>query len=413
MTIRRQPEDFIVEERANPAFLASLLPRGSPARPHAVYSLTKQSLTTPDAAQHLARALRCRAGAPSYAGLKDKHARTTQMVSVHATGPVPDFAEGPGWFARRIGWTDEPIDSETIDGNRFSIIVRDLSSPASAEMARRAALLRGPVPLPGTPADDDPRDRLLIVNYFGDQRFGSARHGQGFAARRLIESDFDGALRLAIGTPARKDSGSRRTFTRACAAHWGRWKELLAKLPRSPERAPIELLAAGADSREAFAALPRFTQLMCVEAFQSHLWNATARNLAGAIAADGGHEPLTADDDFGLMVFPDTRDAVPPWRDLVLPLLAPKTTLEEPWADAASRTLADEGIKQSMLRVPGLRKPFFGEAPRPLFARAERFVLGMEASDELSPNSIRLKRAVSFDLPRGAYATVVLRALGQ
>ncbi len=75
--------------------------------------------------------------------------------------------------------------------------------------------------------------------------------------------------------------------------------------------------------------------------------------------------------------------------------------------------LAAEGIELSKLRVPGLRKPFFGEAPRPLFVRAAAFSISQPEPDELSSRQDKLKRTVRFDLPRGAYATVVLRALGQ
>ncbi len=402
MTIRRQPADFVVEELAAPAFLDTLAPRGGPRCAHAVYALTKESLTTPDAAQRLARALRARPDGASYAGLKDKHARTTQLVSVLVRGPVPESAEGPGWSALRRGWSDAPVLSDAIDGNRFTIVVRDLTPDASADMARRASLLR---------ADDAGSPALLVVNYFGAQRFGSARHGAGFIARRLIEGDFDGALRLAIGTPARKDTGATRALTRACAASWGDWADLLVKVPRCPERAAFEVLASGGTARDAFAALPRFTQTMAVEAYQSHLWNATARAMALEIARAEG-SILRTPDEFGEMVFPAAAVVPGHAREMIVPLLAPKTALEGPWAGAARAALEAEGIDASKLRIPGLRRPFFGEAPRPLFALARRFTMTEPAPDELS-RSGRLKQSLAFDLPRGAYATVVLRALGQ
>ena len=409
MTIRRQPADFIVEERVSEAFIASLRERGEPRFPHAVYTLAKTSLTTPDAVQHLARALRTRPNATSYAGLKDKHAQTTQLVSVHASGALPASVDGPGWTASLRGWCERAIDSEAIEGNRFTIVVRDLSRDACTEMDRRAAALLDRAPASNAGA----AKALLVVNYFGDQRFGSARHGGGFVARRLIEGDFEGALRLAIGTPARKDSGAKRQFTRLCATMWGRWPELLAQLPRSPDRAAVECLAAGGSFRDAFAALPAFFQLMCVEAFQSHLWNATARALATRIAAEAGGTLLKTPDDFGELVFPAAGAVGAEWRDLVVPLLAPKSQLVEPWAGAAGAALASEGIDLPQLRIPGLRRPFFGETPRPLLVRAERFDLTGATTDELTPSGKRLKRVASFELPRGAYATVVLRALGQ
>jgi len=96
-----------------------------------------------------------------------------------------------------------------------------------------------------------------------------------------------------------------------------------------------------------------------------------------------------------------------------VPMLAAGMRLEGAWVESARAALADEGIGVEQLRIPGLRRPAFGEAWRPLVVAAGRFELGEAGRDELSVGGRRLARTVRFDLPRGAYATVVLRALGQ
>lgn len=419
MTIRRQPSDFQVREALAPERLASFTQARTDGLPHAVYALHKTSLTTLDAVAWLAKALGVKVGSIAYAGLKDKHAETWQHTSIEwpAGGDAPPHVSGKGFDGRLLGWTDRPVSADDIVANNFRIVVRDLSPQASAEMLRRAKLL----------AIDD---ELLVINYFGAQRFGSARHGEGFLAKHLIRGDFESALKLAIGTPARKDSGKTRDLTRACARLWGNWAELVKIAPKCPERRAIETLAAGGSFADAFTALPYFTQQMSVEAFQSHLWNATARLLAESImesaAADYISEfskqqspgngkpptPLRTDDEFGQMVFPPAAFVPHAWRSVILPLLAPKTTLTDPWKTAAEQVLADEGITTGDLKIPGIRRPFFGEAPRPLFIAARGFSMSPDEKDELSAGK-RLKRTLIFDLPRGAYATVVLRALGQ
>lgn len=450
VTIRRQPSDFVVKE----LLVESGSVRSAPSAEasFAVYALTKTSLSTPEAVNRLAGALGVRHGAVAAAGLKDKHATTVQHVSVRVrdsaqAGAMPrevgDASAGatarrssgaavlgdssaplrgeapravaPGggaaattsgsWSATLVGWSAEEMTSQWIDRNRFTIVVRDLSSEAVAEMDRRAgALSLGTTP----PA-------LLFVNYFGDQRFGSARHGGGFLAARLIRGDFEGALRLAIGTPARKDTGKKRTLTRAAAAHWGRWREMLAHVPRMPERRALEVLAAAEgrkpDFRAAFGALPYFDQQIAVEAYQSHLWNAIARRLAASIAPPA--HTLTTEDPFGTMVFPAAALVEEHWMELKPPILCRRSKLEGPWAGAATAVLAEEGITLDDLRVPGMRRPSFDHAVRPLFARAEGFTMSRPERDDLGASAKRLKRTLEFDLPRGAYATVVLRALGQ
>lgn len=428
MTLRRLPSDFAVVERLNPGVRSGFTASWSAESPHAVYELTKTSLTTPEAIQSLARDLRAKPDDVSYAGLKDKHAHTIQNISAivargdHASA-LPRVREGRGWTARLIAWSRAPISSESIDGNGFSIVVRGLSAEACEEMDRRALLLQPP-PAPqkksakGAPPARPPAVSLLVMNYFGDQRFGSARHGKGWIARALIAGDFDTALKLAIATPARKDTGRTREFTRLAAEKWGQWKHLARALPACPERKPIELLAGGAEMAQAFAALPAFLQSMYVEAYQSHLWNESARRVAKMLSPEGpgtGDQTrvLRSSDAYGEMLFPVHAIVNDLWRSQEMPLLAPKTIFDGPWAEAAKEALAEEGVAKADLKIPGLARPFFGEARRALFVQAERYAADASEPDELEKRPNRLKRTVRFDLPRGSYATVVLRALGQ
>lgn len=400
MTIRRVPSDFVVEEELKPGFSRGLGADGGAGR-FAVYRLTKTSIATPEAVAGFSRAMGVKPGAVGYGGLKDKHAVTVQHVSA-AVGKATARVEGRGWWAELIGWSGEGVSTRSVEGNRFRIVVRDLSRGAAEEIGRRAGLLTDPAS-----ADET---RLLIANYFGDQRFGSARHGEGFAAARLIKGDFEGAVKLLIATPARKDSGKRRAFTRELARAWGEWAVLLERLPRCPERAAVEALGAGGGFREAFAALPYQLQNLCVEAYQSHLWNAAARRIVVGLTARG--YVLVAEDAFGEMVFPEATEVSREWREAEMPLLSPETALREPWGEAVRGVLQEEGIGLGDLRIPGVRRPRFDEHPRRLFVEVRDFRLGAVEADEMSGGK-RAKREVGFVLPPGAFATVVLRGLGQ
>lgn len=414
MTIRRTADDFRVEERggerlvaARRAFASSVAAPAPPTGEHALYELEKRSLSTPEANSWFARELGLKAGLIDYAGLKDKHAHTTQHVSVPRTAlsaHAPSTVEGRGWRATLVGWLAEPLTAADIDGNAFRIVVRDLAQETIDEMDRRASLLRD--------RSHDGSPTLRVVNYFGAQRFGSARHGEGWIARALMKGDFEGALKLAIGTPARKDAGKTRTLTRLLVSRWGDWKGLVRDIPRMPERHAVEALARGGSFREAFAALPSLTQTMAVEAYQSHLWNRMAHAMVAARCAAAGVRPLKSDDLFGELLFPSAKDARP-LSDVIVPLLSPITQPRDPWASAMRQVLGAEGITLADLVIPGLRRPFFGEAPRALMIEAAGVAFEPPEPDDLSSRRGRLQRAVRFTLPRGAYATVVLRALGQ
>jgi tRNA pseudouridine13 synthase len=415
MTIRRRPEDFLVEERLAAATLARMTAAPDDAEAQVIYRLVKTSLTTPAAVEALAQRLGVRAATIGYAGLKDRHARTSQAMSVPLAalggGKPPRVADGEGWRAELLGYLPDPIAAESIDGNRFTIVVRDLSREANDAMDRRSAALRL------GPKDADGAAPHLVTNYFGDQRFGSARHGQGFAARALVRGDFETAVRLLVGTPSRKDHGAVRAITRIAAERWGDWAAIVADAPRIPERRPFESLAEGGDFRDAFAALPAFVQMICVEAYQSHLWNDAARRLMRRWSgAEPGRDDglLVGEDAFGPLLFLPAWSATPAMRRTVMPLPGPTTALEEPWGEAMAETLAAEGIVVGDLTIPGRRRPFFGEAPRALFVEAGGCVIGRAEPDETAERPAkRSKRTLRFELPRGAYATVVLRALGQ
>ncbi len=452
MTLRRIPSDFLVEERLSSEVADQM--RASSTGRFAIYSLRKTSLTTPDAVNRLARELGVRPDTVGYAGLKDKHAETVQFVSVPANPkrPTPEqitptarseAAPDTRWSATLAGTLDHELSSKDIDGNRFVIVVRDLARETCDEMIRRARLLGVESP-DGTKA-------LRIVNYFGAQRFGSARHGEGWIAKALIAGDFELALKLAIGTPARKDSGQLRTLTRLCAQHWGKWERIAKDAPRIPEAKPLAVLARGGENpnfKQAFAALPAFLQALYLEAYQSHLWNRIAHEMlqshspsqregAGGRAEEAPLPPeaslvttkrkprdkapklarsapspiLKSDDEFGEMLFPEATAMPVWWLELDVPLLAKKSVPVPPWGDAAERVLQREEITLADLRVPGLDRPFFGEAPRRFAVDATNASISPREADDLTPK--RFKCEVRFELPRGSYATVVLRALGQ
>ena len=405
MTIKKFPEDFQVDEVLDPAFLSSQCtaePKISNRMP--LYRLEKEGLATPEAVGRIAKAWNLRRTAFSHAGLKDKHAKSSQYISVQFEGSLdklPKTDSGPGWSVAREGYIREALNSQAILYNRFTLTLRNLA-PEECNDLDEAVHLHS---IPGQAST------LSIVNYFGDQRFGSARHGQGFLAKQLIRGEFEEALKLAIAVTARKDRQHIKQFKRTLMGAWGNWKEVLPRLPHCPERMAIEYLEKKPkDFRGAFCELPYFFQQLCVYAYQSHLWNATARKLIAAKCGDLG-PVLVAHDPYGEMLFPAAETTPKELAELELPVLGYKTELTGVWKEAAEEVLKEEGVETAQLKIPGVRRPFFGEVPRRLFMNVTEFV--MEKPEREGVSSDQLKRTLKFQLPRGGYATVVLRALGQ
>ncbi|MCC6523483.1 MAG: tRNA pseudouridine(13) synthase TruD [Polyangiaceae bacterium] len=150
--IRSTPADFVVEEI--PAYAPS--GRGE----HLFVTFRKTDLTTPEAVRRLARALGVSERDAGYAGMKDRHAVTTQTASF----PFPagrDLAEAravalDGIEILAAERHEHKLRTGHLRGNRFTLHLRGLD----AATARALAAALSDVVARGIP------------NHFGAQRFG-------------------------------------------------------------------------------------------------------------------------------------------------------------------------------------------------------------------------------------------------
>ncbi len=182
--LRERPEDFIVEE---------LLPYGPDGNgEHAWLRIRKRERNTHDVARLLARHAGVAQVAVGYAGLKDRHAMTTQHFTVHLPGRAdPDWAaiEAPDLEILDVDRHSRKIRRGSLRGNRFELRVTrvtGLRDAAETQLARMSA--------------------SGIPNYFGPQRFG--RQGNNLARADAL---FAGTGRL----PGREQRGLLLSAARA------------------------------------------------------------------------------------------------------------------------------------------------------------------------------------------------------
>lgn len=178
--IRVSPEDFQVDERLGFA------PSG--AGEHLLLRVRKRGQNTAWVARELARLTDVRPHDVGYAGLKDRHAVTTQWFSMPARRRTAESlvgAGGEGFEVLEAHAHRRKLPRGALTGNDFRIVLRGFDGAPSALEARLARL----------------RDRG-VPNYFGPQRFGrelsnlavlrgtpAPRDGRGFAlsaARSLL-----------------------------------------------------------------------------------------------------------------------------------------------------------------------------------------------------------------------------------
>lgn len=386
LKIKRLPEDFQVAELSE--FSAS-------GGPFALYRLSKRSLGTPEAIDEIIRRWHLPRPRLSYGGLKDRHAITQQYVTVR-NGPRQNMSE-KNLELCYLGQCDRHFTPHDIAGNRFTIVIRDLSEAGLAAAAQAA--------------DETARDGL--PNYFDDQRFGSVGDSGEFIGRAWCRGDYERALWLALADPNPDDPHSEREQKRILSDNWGHWPECKQLLSRSHRRSVVTYLADKPpdrpDYRGAFARLKVDLRGLYLAAFQSFLWNRMlARILRREVPAENRVEVALKLDPVPFFTgLDDERRAF--LQGTELPLPSARLHLEEgPVLALIEEVLTEVGLELRELRVKYPRDSFFSKGSRAAVIRVGT-LLHESSADELYPN--RYKLTLSFDLPRGAYATILVKRL--
>lgn len=385
MKVKQQPGDFRVEE------LTDVVP-GS-AGEFALYRLDKVGWTTPDALNLVRRRWDIDWRRVGYGGLKDRHADTSQFLTVYR-GPQRDLTH-ERIRVTYLGRVTEPFASRHITANRFTIVLRHLTADGAyaAQQAAREVEATG------------------LVNYFDDQRFGSVGRDRRFVAKEMVHGRFEDALRIALAGEYEHDRAADRREKETLRQHWGDWAACKAALPRGHARSLVDYLVSHpTDFKGAVARLRPELQGLYLSAYQSDLWNRMLdRWLRETFPADAlGVVSLRLGDFAVPLRVPEEQAGR--WRELLLPLPSARVKPEPgaTWARIAEAVLAEEGLTLATLKIRGLQTPYFSKGERagclrPTGARAEA------GNDEL--NRGRRKLTLAFDLPRGSYATMFVKRL--
>lgn len=384
MKVKRLPEDFRVEEMTTAV--------GSDRGRYTLYRLSKRGIGTIEAVDAICRRWNLPRGRVAYGGLKDRHAETIQYLTIF-DGPARPVEE-PSLKLEPLGRVERAYGPNDFTGNRFGVLLRDMTPEAAAEAARRL--------------EDAGRDG--VPNYFDDQRFGSVGFSGEFIGHAWLVGDYEKALRLAMAEPNPFDRPDTKARKAALREHWGDWAAAKAALDRSSERSIVTYLVDHpTDHAGAFARLKRDLRGLYFSAFQSWLWNLI---LAGWIERNTAPEQrATVALKVGALTFP--VELAPDQRALIdgvaIPLPSSRSPLPDgPLGEIATEVLSAFGLTWGDMRVKKLKDVFFSKGTRqPLIPLGD--VAATIVDDELHRN----KRAVrlEFTLPKGAYATMLVKRI--
>lgn len=369
-----------------------------------VLEVEKTNWDTHRLIREMARQLRISQKRFAWAGTKDKRAVTSQRISImNLDEQALDCLHLPDLKIRVLGRTNRSVGLGDLLGNRFRIVIRDLSCPDPAirleQITEQIKRLRG------------------VPNYFGLQRFGERRPvthlvGEAMAKGRMEEAVF---IYLAMPFPAEPEE------TRLARERLWAERDVREALKYFPEYLNFELAVMNylaehpQDYARSFDVLSANLKRLFVHAYQSYLFNKIlSRRLAAGLPV---HEAVPGDvvcfskdgrPDMGRLQTADEESLAAINRlaergraYVTLPLIGYDTALadgREAQGRIERQVMAEEGMTAESFRIE--ENPGLGSrgARRAALCPVEPQIRAEEGRAEMQ-----------FVLPKGSYATVVLR----
>lgn len=248
--IKQDYEDFVVDEA--PLYQ----PAGEGT--HTYFRIEKAGLSTVQAASDVARALNVRVRDIGYAGLKDARAVTRQWFSVEHIEPARvEQLEIPRLRVLDVTRHRNKLKIGHLAANRFVIKVRNTQPARLGELQDGLARL----------------SREGMPNYFGRQRFGG-RGDTWAVGRAMLHGRNEEAVDVLLGRPSQRDIGdvarARKLYEnqqyRDAAAAW-------PGVFRNERRALKALVRSKGNRKRALFAIDGNSRRFYVSAYQSYLFN--------------------------------------------------------------------------------------------------------------------------------------------
>ncbi|MBI5680961.1 MAG: tRNA pseudouridine(13) synthase TruD [Methanobacterium sp.] len=398
--IRTKYEDFYVEE----------IPESTPSGegPNTWFFIEKIGRDTLDVVLDVAQELHIDRKRMGFAGMKDKRAVTRQWLCV-ANLEVEQIQELEDKLYKvkilKIMQNQKKLRIGQLIGNKFRLLIRDTENPeADVEIANEilAELSQKGVP-----------------NYFGWQRFGKARSNTHIVGKKLLENDLGKVVDAYIGNPYDEEPEHIKEVRQMYDD--GKLEESLESMPKGMRYEKMmlktllkEMKKKKIESKEeldeksyirAIESLPKPLKRMFVHAYQSYLFNKAVSERSKLGIDKYVEGDIIADNDEHLVhEFGDEIDEriknfeVHP----TAPLFGSKVPLAGgKLGEMEQKILDDEGVTLEEFKVP--KMPRLGSHG---LRRAMRFKI-WDVSAKATDEGV----LVEFSIPKGCYATAVLREI--
>ncbi|KAL7157781.1 hypothetical protein ABFS83_02G099900 [Erythranthe nasuta] len=228
------------------------------------FYLYKENKDTQEALGILGKMIGVQPRSFGFAGTKDKRSVSTQRVTVFKQRASKLAALNDRLFGIKVGnfcYVDEELVLGKLQGNRFTITLRSVSSDAE-DIIRASATALG---------------KNGFINYFGLQRFGSSSIPTHLIGAALLRGEWKAAVSMILD-PREGEKDVTRTI-REYYKESGDIEGTLRQLPRHlvAERSILYCFQKNPGNYlQALLAIPRTLRMMYVHSYQSYLWNHAA-----------------------------------------------------------------------------------------------------------------------------------------
>lgn len=386
MRIKTKADDFCVEEVLHFA----------PAKkemPFRLFLLEKEGWNTSDAVREAAVRKKVPLGEIRSLGRKDRHARTVQFLSVPAEYDLA--CEGEGFSVRSAGYSLKQLEPAVLKGNRFSLVLRGMDD----REAERTEIRLEQISSRG------------FANYFDDQRFGNVGSKGEFFGEMVVKRRFDAALRKYFSFCHPEAPAYLKKRKALLAEKWGKWEEMEPLCTEPLLKKMLSLLKK--KGREGVLAclrlIPAEEMGMYFSAYSSFLWNETLSRFLQR--EDGELFPVELRTGQVYQYAGLAEDLQRRLLSEPLHTVGPDMPPLPPDLDGVfSRLLGERGVRLSKFRMKEISQAYFASFPRQCAVLPEDMEWKRE-EDGLFPGKVALR--LRFFLPRGSYATMLLKSAGR
>lgn len=405
--LKKTPEDFVVQEIGLDGSVAPLEPTAEeyPDQPgkFTVFYLVKRNLDSIQAIRRLSRSMGVSYKRFSYAGIKDRRAVTSQRVSFRGSPQDLIGREVSDVQILHPHRAKQPIVPGALQGNQFIITVREVDLTAK-EARTRVEKIQKDIQTAGG-----------ALNYFGPQRFGIMRPNTHLIGKQLIFENYKDAIRILLkggieSTEVGDDSAQETVDSNEdkTSEHtpYGLYERAVTHyLNKHPD-----------DYKGAFQVIPKDLARLYVHAYQSYIFNKTISQRV--IQGISLQEPIIGDYIKPVVgeihsVRPVTKDKIVQattavrrgTHQIVIPIVGydfDRVPFEGPMGKIVTAILENEKITPSRFRLKELPILSSRGTFRPLLVNPTNYNSSIPKTEETTVQ-------ICFDLPKGSYASVILR----